>query len=165
MEKVLELNQILDKEIEFCENFESLLLQKKELLVHSKANELKAFDDRIYDAQKELMAINDTRINVSKKFGNGDMKLSEIIKNIEDKTTARELEIKRKKIQAFAHNITVTNNVINSLIEHSLKLIDGSIYSIANAMASVQTKGDYYNKNGTKERQNLSTISAIIEDA
>jgi len=165
MEKVLELNQILDKEIEFCENFESLLLQKKELLIHSKANELKAFDNRIYDAQKQLKEINDTRINISKKFGNGDMKLSEIIKNIEDKATARELELKRKKIQAFAQNITVTNNVINSLIEHSLKLIDGSIYSIATAMASTQTKGDYYNKNGAKEQQNLSTISAIIEEA
>ena len=28
-----DLNQILDKEIEFCENFEGLLLQKKELLI------------------------------------------------------------------------------------------------------------------------------------
>ena len=48
MEKVLELNNILDEEIQFCEKFEELLLQKKELLIHSKATALKDFDERIY---------------------------------------------------------------------------------------------------------------------
>ena len=45
------------------------------------------------------------------------------------------------------------------------KMIDGSILAIANAIAATQTKGDYYNGYGTKERQEGMTISAIIEDA
>ena len=57
MEKVLELNNILDEEIQFCEKFEELLLQKKELLIHSKATALKDFDERIYEAQAKLQQI------------------------------------------------------------------------------------------------------------
>ena len=44
-------------------------------------------------------------------------------------------------------------------------MIDGSILAIANAIAATQTKGDYYNVSGQKERQEGMTISAIIEDA
>ena len=84
---------------------------------------------------------------------------------LEDKTAARELEIKRKKIQISAQKISLINKVINSLIEHSLKVIDGSILAIANAIAATQTKGDYYNGYGIKERQEGMTISAIVEDA
>lgn len=165
MEKVLELNNILDEEIQFCEKFEELLLQKKELLIHSKATALKDFDERIYEAQAKLQQITQNRLNVTKKFGNEQMKLSEIIGSLEDKTAARELEIKRKKIQISAQKISLINKVINSLIEHSLKVIDGSILAIANAIAATQTKGDYYNGYGIKERQEGMTISAIVEDA
>ena len=165
MDKVLELNQILDTEIEFCEKYENLLTQKRDLLVHSKALELRACDEQIYAAQKELSQINTKRIDVSKEFGNGDLKLSDIIKNLEDKVQARELEIKRKKIEEFARKISTINDVVNSLLEHSMKLIDGTITSLASAIAATQTKGDYYNKDGTTEHQNLSTISAIIEEA
>ena len=165
MEKVVELNNILDEEIKFCEKFEELLLHKKELLIHSKATALKEFDEKIYDAQKKLQQISENKLNITKKFGNEKMKLSEIIKTIENKNIAQELELKRKKIQISAQKITLLNKIINSLIEHSLKMIDGSILAIANAIAATQTKGDYYNGYGTKERQAGMTISAIIEDA
>ena len=48
MDKVLELNKILDDEIQFCEGFEKLLVAKKELLVHSKATELKEYDEKSF---------------------------------------------------------------------------------------------------------------------
>jgi len=165
MDKVIELNQILDEEIAFCESFENLLLQKKDSLIHSKINQLKEFDNQIYNAQKRLQEISDNRIAISQKFGNGNLKLSEIIKNIDDNNMAKELETKRLKIEYFAQKITIVNKVVNSLINHSLQMIDGSIDAIANAMASVQTKGDYYNRNGIKEHQKLATIGAIIKDA
>lgn len=165
MEKVLELNKILDEEIDFCEKFENLLSQKKEILVHSKVDKLKDFDEKIYDAQKRLQELNLSRINISKEFGDGNVNLSDIIKTIDDKKLANELETKRKKIQVFAQKIAIMNKVINSLIEHSLKMIDGSILAIASAIKTSQTKGDYYNKLGVKEEQHLRTLSAIIEDA
>lgn len=165
MKKVLELNNILDEEIKFCEKFEELLLQKKELLIHSKATSLKNFDEKIYEAQKKLQEITENRRSITKSFGNENLKLSEIINSIQDKNLANELDSKRKKIQISAQKITLINKVINSLIEHSLKVIDGSILAIANAIAATQTKGDYYNSYGTKEQQEGMTISAIIEDA
>ncbi len=165
MDKILELNKVLDEEIKFCEKFEELLLQKKELLIHSKANKLREFDDRIYEAQKKLRELNENRIKITQKFGNERTKLSDIIKELEDQNTAKELDIKRKKIQIFAQKITIINKVINALIEHSLKMIDGSILSIANAMAQAQSKDDYYNIHGEKHRHEGSTLSAIIEDA
>lgn len=165
MEKVIELNNILDEEINFCEKFEELLLHKKELLIHSRATSLKEFDEKIYEAQKRLQQISENRLNITKKFGNENMKLSEIINSLEDKKIAQELEVKRKKIQISAQKITLINKIINSLIEHSLKMIDGSILAIANAISATQTKGDYYNGYGIKERQEGMTISAIVEDA
>ena len=165
MDKLIELNEALDKELEFCENFENLLLQKKELLIHSKASKLKEFDDKIIDAQTQLKILNDNRIRISKQFGENNPSLSEIIKNLNDKAVAIELEQKRKKLQIFSQKIGIINKIVNTLIEHSLKLIDGNIEAIAKAMASKQTKGDYYNDQGMKSEQHLAPLSAIIEDA
>ena len=165
MDKIIELNRILDEEIQFCEKFESLLLQKKELLIHAKAKQLKEFDDKIYEAQKRLQELNENRINITKQFGNAKMNLSDIINELSDKNAAKELETKRKKIQIFAQKISIINKVINSLIEHSLKMIDGSIFAIANAMSQSQSKGDYYNGHGEKQQQQGVTLSAIIEEA
>ena len=165
MDKLVELNEALDKELEFCENFENLLLQKKELLIHSKASELKEFDDKILNAQTQLKILNDNRIRISKQFGENNSSLSEIIKNLNDKAVAIELEQKRKKLQIFSQKISIVNKIVNTLIEHSLKLIDGNIEAIAKAMASKQTKGDYYNEQGVKSEQQLAPLSAIVEDA
>jgi len=165
MDKILELNQILDEEIEFCEKFENLLLQKKDSLIHSKITQLREFDNQIYNAQQRLQEISDNKTAVFQKFGNGNLKLSDIIKHIDDTHIAKELETKRVKIQYFAQKITMVNKVVNSLIDHSLKMIDGSIDAIANAMAAAQTKGDYYNKNGLKENQELATLGAIVKEA
>ena len=165
MEKILELNKILDEEIKFCEDFEELLLQKKELVMHSKVLQLKAFDEKIYAAQKRLEQISQNRSLITQKFGDENAKLSEIIKSIPNKVEANKLEEKRKKIQVSTQKITLINKIINSLIEHSLKIIDGSIFSIAAAIEKSQTKGDYYNNLGTKQKQETMTLSAIIEDA
>ncbi|MCQ2958348.1 MAG: flagellar protein FlgN [Candidatus Gastranaerophilales bacterium] len=165
MDKVLELNKVLDEEIEFCENFENLLLQKKELLIHSQASKLKEFDEKIYAAQKQLKELNDNRIKISEKFGNNTPSLSEIISNLNDRAAAIELEQKRKKLQIWGQKINIINKVVNALIEHSLKLIDGNIWSIAKAIEATQTKGDYYNKQGSKAQQQLPTMSAIVEEA
>ena len=54
MDKLIELNEALDKELEFCENFENLLLQKKELLIHSKAEKLKEFDKKVAEYNNYL---------------------------------------------------------------------------------------------------------------
>lgn len=165
MNKVLELNNILEEEIKFCEKFEELLLQKKDMVIHTKVSRLKEFDDQIYEAQKKLETLAQNRKSITAKFGNENLKLSDIIKNIEDKVSAQTLEEKRQKIQYSIKKITLLNKVINSLIEHSLKMIDGSISAIANAMAQSQSKGDYYNGYGEKQKQQGATLSAIIEDA
>ncbi len=165
MDRILELNNVLDEEIKFCEKFEELLLAKKDVLIHSKPMMLKEFDDKIYEAQKKLAQLTESRRNITQKFGNENTKLSDIIKQISNPTEAKQLEEKRKKIQLFAEKIQITNKVINSLIEHSLKLIDGSIFTIAKAIAKTQNKGDYYNLYGKKEKQEVATISAIIEEA
>jgi len=165
MDKVIELNRALDKELEFCEDFENLLLQKKELLIHSKASKLKEFDDKIIVAQAQLKTLNENRIRIVKQFGNNNPSLSVIIKNLNDKAMAIELEKKRNKLQIFAQKIGIINKIVNTLIEHSLKLIDGNIGAIAQAMALKQTKGDYYNDQGVKADQHLAPLSAIVEDA
>ena len=165
MDKVLELNNILDEEIKFCTKFEDLLVQKKDVVIHTKAARLKEFDEQIYAAHKKLETLAQNRKNIAAKFGNENLKLSEIIKNIQDEQTAKTLENKRKQLQNSITKITLLNKVINSLIEHSLKMIDGSIATIANAMAKTQTKGDYYNGYGEKQKQEIHTLSAIIEDA
>ena len=165
MDKVLELNSILDEEIKFCANFEELLVQKKEMVIHTQASRLKEFDEQIYAAHKKLESLTQNRKNITSKFGNKNLKLSEIISNINDKQAAQKLEAKRKHLENSIKRITLLNKVINSLIEHSLKMIDGSIATIANAMAKSQTKGDYYNGYGEKQKQEIHTLSAIIEDA
>jgi len=165
MDKVLELNKILDEEIEFCEQFEDLLQQKKTVLIHSQASRLKDFDEKIYNAHKKLQELNQKRIKLTQKFGGEKVKLSDIIGSIENQAEAKKLEEKRKKLQVFAQKISIINKVINSLIEHSLKMIDGSITTIAQAMAKSQTKGDYYDKHGVTAKQHENICSAIIEEA
>ena len=134
-------------------------------MVHSKATELKEYDEKICKAQEKLQELTKIRQTVTSKFGDKHKTLSELISNIEDKAQRRELELKRETIRGFVYKITIINKVINSLIEHSLKMIDGSIGAIAKATVATQTKGDYYNQTGQKQQQEIQTLSAIIREA
>ena len=165
MDKVLELNQILNEEIKFCEGFEQLLVDKKEVLIHSKAMQLKDYDEKIYQAHDKLNELKAARIEIIKKFGKEHSTLTELITTIQDKAMARELELKRQKLQNFVIKITAINKIINSLIEHSLKMIEGNIGAIAKATKDSQTKNDYYNNMGNKQQQEIHTLSAIIREA
>ncbi|MDD3593138.1 MAG: flagellar export chaperone FlgN [Candidatus Gastranaerophilales bacterium] len=164
MKKVIELNQIIDNEIQICKEFDEILEAKKEAIMKSKVTELAQFDAKIVEYHKKLKEISVTRKLVNKKFGNENLYLSQIISLIEDKSEATKIKEKRNVIRNITQKIELNNKIINSLIDHSLKIIDGSILAIAMALSNGDLQSKVYGQKGEKI-QNNDIKSSIVEEA
>ena len=71
---------------------------------------------------------------------------------------------KQKKLQIAAKKIDLINQVTASLIEYSLKVLDGSVMVIAKALNPTNTNNDCYDIHG-KTNNSTRLNSVIIEDA
>lgn len=164
MQKEENLSLILDEELKFCSEFENILNCKKEALIHRQIDKLEQFDEKISEFQNKLKDITKQREEINKMFGDKNQTLENIINNIENKSTAEKLREKQKKLQIAAKKIDLINQVTASLIEYSLKVLDGSVMAIAKALNPKTTNNDCYDIHGkTNSETRLNSI--IVEDA
>ena len=164
MQKEENLSLILDEELKFCSEFENILTCKKEALIHRQIDKLEKFDEKIAEFQNRLKNITQQREEINKMFGDKNQTLENIINSIENKSTAEKLREKQKKLQIAAKKIDLINQVTASLIEYSLKVLDGSVMAIAKALNPSSANNDCYNIHGKTNNETMLN-SIIIEDA
>ena len=77
--EILELENLIDSEIEQYKTIEKLYVEKKEILLHAKSDELLKIDAKILDVVQNISNISAKRKEVSEKLGIMTPSLSEII--------------------------------------------------------------------------------------
>lgn len=161
--EVAELEKILDQEVDAFSKLEKYILDKKDSLIKGDIEKLRDVDIEIEKLGFLTQNLETQRNEIGSKFSNENLSLKEIIDIIEEEDKSRNLSFLRKKLKKIVENVQRHNNINRKLIEHSLKLIEYSINSIANVLLP---EGSAYNNLGKLNKKHGSSeiISSITRD-
>jgi len=164
MQILVELEKLIDIEIQTFDGIEKKLLEKKETIIKGQADRLKTVDLQLIEYHKKLEQIVIHKKLINKEFGDENKTLSEIIKDIQDKNIAKRFENKKTIINAKTKKIQSLNEIIQELIQHALKLIEGSVLVIAEAF-NPEGRINYDSQGRKQSGSSPMKISSIIEEA
>jgi hypothetical protein len=164
MQILLELEKLIDIEIQTFDGIEKKLLEKKETIIKGHADRLKTVDLQLLEYHKKLEQIVVHKKLINKEFGDENKTLSEIIKGIQDKNIAQRFENKKTIINTKTKKIQRLNEVIQELIQHALKLIEGSVLVIAEAF-NPEGRINYDSQGRKQSGSSPMKTSSIIEEA
>jgi len=162
--KINELEQIIDEEIQEYKEIEALYKDKREVLIQSRANDLKDIDEQILSRLERLKISAKRKHSVSKHFGKETISLSEII----EKTKAHNLQQaqrflqKQEELGGIERSLSRLDKTNQALLKHGMVLVDKTMKIIVNACIPTQ---DNYNNKGKNQNQEHLQISSIIEEA
>jgi len=162
--EVIELEKILDREIEAYSKLEKYIIDKKESLINGDIEKLRDIDCEIEIITSITGDLESKRSEVSSRFGDENLSLKEIIERIEEEDKVKNITNRRSKLKNLVDNIQRQNNINAKLIEHSLKLVEFSVNSIANALLPEMSA---YNNQGKIQKSRVKTeiISSVIHEA
>lgn len=165
MKIIIELEKLLDSEINTYEEIENNLKEKREFLVKGDMEGLKKADERILEYNTRMEDIIKDRLELNKKLGSEGLTLSSIIKRTTDRSAAKRIEDRKNKINSIAKNIEVHNLAITELIKHALKLVEGSIGGLAQALNPQKSElATYSNVGRTGGNNSDSQLSSIVKE-
>ncbi|EKE03823.1 MAG: hypothetical protein ACD_20C00147G0004 [uncultured bacterium] len=161
--ELLELEEALNQEIEAYSKLERYILEKKDSLVSGDIEKLKNIDYEIEKFGSETEKLGTRRAKINSRFGSENLTLKEIIEKIEEEDKAEKISGLRLKLKNLAENIRRQNNINAQLIEHSLRILEFSITSIANVIIP---EASAYNKLGkANNNPNNTGVSSVIHEA
>lgn len=164
-ETLLELESILDREIELYSSIEKNTFDKKEFLIKGEMEQIQKTDEQILIHSQNVENTIQIRKKINMKLGDEGLQLSDIVEkayNI-DRDVANRLKNRQNKINEKIKNIKSGNLVIAELLKHSLKVINGTIFSISKSLNKEISKLTSYNNTGHVESNRQ--ISSIIKEA
>ena len=166
MNRFIELENQIDKEINAYLELNGYLDEKKQFLIKSDIKNLEIIDLKILELNKKLQEIFEERISVNKEFGDEKIILKQIIANVKDYNLHERLQSKYLKIKEIAKEIKRKNEINQILINHSLKIIEGTVKTIADTLNPIQVIENEYTKQGKlKVKQMQNVKSAIVKEA
>ncbi|MCK7521074.1 MAG: flagellar protein FlgN [Ignavibacteriales bacterium] len=162
--EIIELEKILDQEIQAYSALEKYIIDKKDSLISGNIDQLRSIDTEIEHLNSKMLELESKRKLVNSSIGNENLTLKEIIEKIEkeDKTKAERFSNIRDNMKNLSENIQKQNNINLQLIEHSLKMLENSVTSIAKALMPEMSS---YNNIGKKDNSNNISVSSIIREA
>ena len=157
--EILELEEILNREIEAYAKLEEYIVGKKEYLINGDIEKVKTVDTELEKYNFVIEKLEHKR----KQIYPENITLKEIIKKIENKEDADKISKLRDKIKNILPNIQKQNTINMELLKQSLKIVENSIVVIANVLVP---EGSAYNRKGmSKITKNLSGLSSVEHEA
>jgi hypothetical protein len=159
---VMELENLLKKELDVFLKLEEYTVEKKKHLIKSDMDNLRNIDIEI---EKLGILIKNMELKKSEILSKShtNQNLTAVINNMQDKNSANKLTLLKEKIKKTAVNIHRQNNINAQLIEHSLKLIENTVNIISNAL---MPESSSYNSHGKVPKKLSPTgVSSIIQEA
>ena len=157
--EILELEEILNREIEAYAKLEEYINGKKEYLIKGDIEKVKTVDSELEKYNFVIEKLEGKR----KQIYPENLSLKEIIERIENKEDADKISALRDRIKNMLPNLQKQNTINMELIKQSLKIVENSIVVIANALVP---EGSAYNRRGlSKTTKNLAALSSVEIEA
>lgn len=163
-EDIQELENIVDNEINGYKNIEKLYVDKKEILIQGKAQELYDVDSKIEDTYKSIHNFSEARKNLSKKLNMPTFSMTDIINNLKetDKEAAVKFEQKKETVNKLAKKIFELEKTNLELLKHGSKITSKTLEII---LRSLKPTTKEYNQKGQNIANEALEISSIVEEA
>lgn len=166
MEKrFLELEEIIDDQINIYSKIEKCVMDKKEVLVKGDIDSLRMLDQKIETYISKIEKLENKRQSVYSNLGKSDSTLREIIDSVSDDKKSQNLGIKLDSLRETIMNIKKYNDMNAQLIKHSLKLIEHSVFSIANVLMPESSTYNNYGRVKSSSKNLNMTISSVNQEA
>ncbi len=165
IEKLNELEQILDKEIKTYKEIDECIIDKKNILMKNDAESLLKVDQKLLSYSQKMTDLEKERINFYSTMTPRQSSLSAIIESAMnlDRNKANKIQEKRNKIVSLAKNIEKNENTNKELVKHSLKMIESTVSMIAKAL---NPKMDSYGNTGKAYGRAITPgLSSIVKEA
>lgn len=158
----IDLENLLKSELDVCLKLEESVLEKKKHLIHSDIEAMRLVDVEIERLSILLNNFEAKKTEMLKDFNKGkDFNL--FLNSLTDKNSANNVSSLRDRIKISAINIQKQNKINAQLIEHALKLVEGSLMIITNAFMPETSS---YNNLGKKQKfQSKNSVSSIVKEA
>jgi flagellar biosynthesis/type III secretory pathway chaperone len=162
MKKVAtKLKDNLSEQLNLYKYMDHLTLEKKELIIKGKVEELAELDRHIESVTCQILELEQNRLLLLETDSSKDTKLSDFIKKL-DKESAVVLTDLRTQLIAVMDRIQKVNTINIDLIDNSIKWIEHSVTTIANIIAPESASYNYRGKALTNSPYNLNA-SGIVE--
>ena len=161
-----EMEKIIDEEIEIYSNIEQSVIDKREILVKAKVEELKKIDTRLIEQATDLEKVLLKRRKTSKDMGCNNITLKDLIEKTKDIDTvqSKRFSDKQTRLKKIVENIRKVNEINTALVKHSLIIVEKSIKAIMN-VAAPETASYGMDGKATKKINPNVIISSIEKEA
>ena len=161
--EIPELENLIDSEIEQYKTIEKLYVEKKEILLHAKSDELLKIDAKILDVVQNISNISAKRKEVSEKLGIMTPSLSEIIGLLrtKDPESVPRFEQKQKTVRELSKKISELERANLELTKHGLQFTNKTLEAI---LKGASLNNQEYNEHGKSVQAELPEMSSIVED-
>ena len=121
-----EMEKIIDEEIEIYSNIEQSVIDKREILVKAKVEELKKIDTRLIEQATDLEKVLLKRRKTSKDMGCNNITLKDLIEKTKDIDTvqSKRFAYKQTRLKKIVENIRKVNEINTALVKHSLIIVE-----------------------------------------
>lgn len=163
-EQIKTLENIIDKEIDGYKDIEKLYMDKKEILIHGKSEELMNVDEKIMNAYKGLNNSLEARRVVMKSMEMPTFSMTDLINKIKsaDEEAAKNFEAKKTEANKLAQRIFELDRVNLELIKHGMHVTNKTLEIIIRGLKPITNEYNQKGQNITKEQLEMSSI---IEEA
>ena len=161
--EILELENLIDSEIEQYKKIEELYIEKKEILMHAKCEELLKIDAKILDVIQSIGNISAKRKEISEKLGIMTPSLSEIIGflRIKEPESVKRFEEKQKTVRELSKRISNLEKTNLELTKHGLQFTNKTLEAI---LKGASPSNQEYNAHGQSVQSEFPGMSSIVED-
>ena len=163
-EQIKTLENIIDKEIDGYKDIEKLYMDKKEILIHGKSEELMNVDEKIMNAYKGLNNSLEARRVVMKSMEMPTFSMTDLINKIKsaDEEAAKNFEAKKTEENKLAQRIFELDRVNLELIKHGMHVTNKTLEIIIRGLKPITNE---YNQKGQNITKKQLEMSSIIEEA
>lgn len=163
-EQIKTLENIIDKEIDGYKDIEKLYMDKKEILIHGKSEELMNVDEKIMNAYKGLNNSLEARRVVMKSMEMPTFSMTDLINKIKsaDEEAAKNFEAKKTEANKLAQRIFELDRINLELIKHGMHVTNKTLEIIIRGLKPITNEYNQKGQNITKEQLEMSSI---IEEA
>lgn len=163
-EQIKTLENIINKEIDGYKDIEKLYMDKKEILIHGKSEELMNVDEKIMNAYKGLNNSLEARRVVMKSMEMPTFSMTDLINKIKsaDEEAAKNFESKKTEANKLAQRIFELDRVNLELIKHGMHVTNKTLEIIIRGLKPITNEYNQKGQNITKEQLEMSSI---IEEA
>lgn len=163
-EQISTLENIINKEIDGYKDIEKLYMDKKEILIHGKSDELLAIDEKIMNAYKGLNNSLEARKVIMKSLEMPTFSMTDLINKIKsaDEEAAKNFENKKAEANTLAQRIFELDRVNLELIKHGMHVTNKTLEIIIKGLKPITNEYNQKGQNITKEQLEMSSI---IEEA